>query len=135
MPHCHSMHVSVHMYTQPHSHYSSVPCCLVHVTLEVSHWHLRKKIGYYIMAESGLRDGTTLICFQTHVPLLVLSWFSDPPLSSSFDWSGYCCEEISPSTCWKIGPIRYKKYLDLPTHLPLTQHQPNGVYVYTCYRQ
>ena len=51
-------------------------------------------------------EWTTLICFQTHVPLLVLP---------SSDWSGYCSEETSPSTCWKIGPVRYKKYLDLPT--------------------
>ena len=64
MPYCHestAWHCTardwVHMYTQPHSYYSSIPCCLVHVTLELSHWHLRKKIGHYIMADFGLRNG------------------------------------------------------------------------------
>ena len=71
MPHCHestawhcTAYDCVHMYTQPYSHYSSVPCCLVHVTLELSHWHLRKKIGYYIMAEFGLRNGLLWFVFK-----------------------------------------------------------------------
>ena len=34
----------VHMYTQSHSHYSSVPCCLVNVTLEV-YTHLKTYIN------------------------------------------------------------------------------------------
>ena len=86
----------------------------------------------YIMAEFGLRQGTTLS--NTHVPLLLLPSFSDSPLSSSSVWSGYCCEETSLSTCWKIGQIKYKKYLDLLAHPPLTQQQPNRVYIYTPYR-
>ena len=71
MPYCHestAWHCTardwVHMYTQPHSYYSSIPCCLVHVTLELSHWHLRKKIGHYIMADFGLRNGLLWFVFK-----------------------------------------------------------------------
>ena len=65
-------------------------------------------------------EWTTLICFQTHVPLLLLPCFGDSLLSSSLDWSGYCCEETSPSTCWKIGPVR----VPWSTHPPTPDTTP-----------
>ena len=60
----HGMCDCVHMYTQPHSQYSSVPCCLAHVTLEFLQWHLGGRIGYYNNPLELIAVQLTWYCFM-----------------------------------------------------------------------